>query len=876
VCTTAMVTSMIVYALIALLLAGPLLAQTSVAISNTVQQAGVDRPGINIGNIAPYGQQQMLKDFGMEVDGYFQPTYWQTTFPCTTGGRNDTTHWYNSAGGEGLAGYPANFWYGASYIAINALTGTAYGTGRITASTSNSSAGTQFTLGTALSSPCNTAHQDMLVVKFPNAAAGLLKPQQMLAGICSSATWNTSDTSPESANTYQSLEMPSGCTLNLYMDQVVLNNTNTNAALAAQWTRWINVNGSYKATFKAKCLTNCSITYSVIRASGPTYVSGVTVKPDVNTTHGAGWTTYSTSFTGREDGASNYGDLQMTITVNSGIALLQDATVIEGSTLNGNNTIFRDAFVRKLQAIHPGSLRFMDEADWCSTTEDMTETAGIGGLRNCVFNSYVEAAFNQGVPYWDKLQLCLLVDADCWLTVGQLNQASDWAHLVSWLGNTADGPSSGTSWIQAFAEAGHRIYLEDGNETWNTSAGPSLWAGNGPTYGYFLGPNMRAAKIARGYDASIIKLVGNSWGAPAQGYGPWGWLALLMKTIGCTASSRDACPDYVDNAPYTFSYLGSFVDSSPNVSAVGAPFLDEWAEIVNTDSVPQLPCCHEQSMVQNVAYAKSRYNVGTAVYEVNYGTVSGKSSVSQLQMDQIVGSVGEALAIEEHLLLMRRDSRVTGPINVFQLAQNSFNYNGANSPAAPLWGIERTLACGPGQLSSCPDVDRPLSIAMQIVNNALGSNSNAMSVAQSGTPTFRYSGGQVQSGENTILANSAVPYVQCFAYANSAKTNWTAICFNNNLKTSNTVTLSGAGAPNGNVTETLFGNGNSITDHNENTYIGSRSLAPVVSLPGPTLTSGTRYTIPPATMMVLTYSTVHRQSQMSSVGSRSKLPGAAK
>ena len=45
--------------------------------------------------------------------------------------------------------------------------------------------------------------------------------------------------------------------------------------------------------------------------------------------------------------------------------------------------------------------------------------------------------------------------------------------------------------------------------------------------------------------------------------------------------------------------------------------------------------------------------------------------------------------------------------------------------------------------------------------------------------------------------NTAVPYVNCFAYANDAQTNRTTICFNNNLTSSETVTLSGAGAPTG-------------------------------------------------------------------------------
>jgi hypothetical protein len=506
-------------------------------------------------------------------------------------------------------------------------------------------------------------------------------------------------------------------------------------------------------------------------------------------------------------------------------------------------------------------MRFMDGADWCSTVTDMTETASPGGLRQCGFNNYLEAEVNQGVPYWDKLQLCLLVGADCWITVGQLNQAADWTKLIKWLADSSKGPSAGESWTQAFAEAGYKIYLEDGNETWNTAAGPDLWAGNGSTYGYFLGLKMQAAKAARGYNHSQIKLVGDSWAAPGQGYGIYGWVYRALSAAGCSKATTSRCPDFVDNAPYMLNWLNNFDSSVASVSATGAPFLDEWAEDANVDSVPALGN-GEQSMYENTSFVKNSFGVGTAVYEVNYSTTGGSANPSQMEMDQIVASVGHALATEEHLLLMQRDSGVTGPINVFLLAQNSFKYNHRPSPAVPMWGIERTLACGPGQLSSCSDVDRPISMAMQVVNNALGTNSNLMKIMQSGTPTFRYAGGQPQNGTRTILPNSAVPYVQAFAYADSRKSNWTVIVFNNNLSASEAVVLGGIGAPgSARVAETLFGNKNKITDHNENGLMASSSATPVVTMPSATVTTGNRYIIPAATMMVLTYSTSPTSAQ---------------
>jgi hypothetical protein len=829
---------------------------TTVTISNIVVAPDVDRFGVNMGDTAPYGPEQVLKSFGEALGGYFQPPYWQTTFVCQNGGANDTTHWYNGSSGES-AGYTTNFFVGASYIAIDASTGRPYGSGTITASTANSgSSGIRFTLGTPLSSACSTSNQDMLVVKFPNAVPGKLSPTQIYGGsVPSGATWNTSDFSPASSNSSESLELTSGESVQFSYDQVLLNATNTNSTLASQSVNWLNINGSYTATVKAKCLTSaCSVTYSVTRGSSA-YVSR-TVSPTYNTAPGKGWTTYSTRFTGYETGSQDVTAL-MKVSC-TGKCLIQDVDTIEGSTLSGNTTVYRDSVIRKLQALNPGSIRFMNGGDWCSQVADMisvdSTTGGWGYVRPCVSNTYVANAVNYTVPYWYKLQVAYLLNADCWLTVGQFNQATDWRNLINWLANSTHGPNASTSWISAFAAKGLYIYLEEGNEAWNSGTFAGLWAGNGTSYGYFVRPNITAAKAASGYNSSVIKLIANSWVAPNQGYGQYGWLARLMSTLGCSRSSRISCPDYVDNAPYTLGYLASFDASASNVSTTGAPFLDEWAEDFNIDTIPRLGS-GEISMYQNVIYAKSTYNIGTAVYEVNYGDVKGTSSVTQLQMDQVTGSVGSALAIVEHLLLMRSVTGVTGPIDVFTLPQAWYYYNGGRSPVVPLWGIERYLACGPGQLSTCSDVDRPVSIAMQIVNNAIGSNNNVMSVQQRGTLTFNYAGGQSYGGTSTILANSAVPYVQAFAYANSLNKRWTLVIFNNNLSSSEPVTLAGSGAPGtATVTETLFGNNNNITDHNENSYIGSSSM-PVVIMPHSKTATGNIYTIPAATMMVLTYST---------------------
>ncbi len=144
------------------------------------------------------------------------------------------------------------------------------------------------------------------------------------------------------------------------------------------------------------------------------------------------------------------------------------------------------------------------------------------------------------------------------------------------------------------------------------------------------------------------------------------------------------------------------------------------------------------------------------------------------------------------------------------------------------------------------------------INNAIGSNTNLMAVTQSGTPTFHYPGGQNANGSPTILANPAVPYVNCFAYSNG-QGNWTMICFNNNPNMPEFVTLAGPGAPTGKVTKTIFPKAAKIVDHNEDSFLDAATKAPAVVAPAPSSASGSTYVIPPASFIALRYTTAaHR------------------
>src|SRR5271154_4578434 len=88
-------------------------ATTTVTISNTVKTGGIGRPGINFGGSGNYGSQQLLKSLNYASGGYMPGTYFGATYPCSSGGTQSTTAWYNNI--TDGSGFPANFWAGASF-----------------------------------------------------------------------------------------------------------------------------------------------------------------------------------------------------------------------------------------------------------------------------------------------------------------------------------------------------------------------------------------------------------------------------------------------------------------------------------------------------------------------------------------------------------------------------------------------------------------------------------------------------------------------------------------------------------------------------------------------------------------------------------------
>ena len=117
-------------------------------------------------------------------------------------------------------------------MAINANDGTSYGSGTVTASTSN-----QDRRDHLHADPCYQRsaaiprNKDVLIVRQTDCERSLA-PSQLINKFAPGLAWDTARYLSKFVSTRSTaLEMPTGCGLTFYLDATVTNRTNTNATL---------------------------------------------------------------------------------------------------------------------------------------------------------------------------------------------------------------------------------------------------------------------------------------------------------------------------------------------------------------------------------------------------------------------------------------------------------------------------------------------------------------------------------------------------------------------------------------------------------------------------------------------------------------------
>lgn len=718
--------------------------------------------GVNLDDTAYYGNAQLTSNLVSTWNLSFEEQMFNQLSTCASG---TTSTWVDTAVGSPQ---PTNFWQGATYQVVS---GADLGnSGTITSSVASSGSKGQ-TLNGTYSAGCSYGDQMLLRCRTSGGtcAGGYTAAN---AGLDIQTTGNgavsfeTTDLSPSSSSP-QGLEMvapnTSKASITVAFDASLASNV------------YINLNGNYTLTFRAKGTSGAPvISYIAARVvNNPIFISGA-VTPTVSSTPGAGWTNYSETFTASETGfQSGSATGQLVLSVTGGTVLLQDVALTETPTGN-NSTVFRNAVFQRIQALNPGILRFMTGNQWGCTFDNMI--ANYSGRRLCGSSPWVQSGGTIAYGLNDFLNLAKAVGADPWWTFSVYTTPSDMANIAAYMsgacgnGNpyTAIRCNSGqtTPWTSVF----NHIYLEMGNEIW-----AQVNAGSGSAYGTILGANVAAFKASPFY-TSNMKIVAS--GFILQPKGPYGWNAGVLAAA---QAITNGLPDYIDGAPYQYGYM---TDTSSNQNIFGPMF----AEPINfTSSTATGINAGLTYQLQN--YANTNFGVQGAIYETNMGTQCGLAGVTQSTINNVVAGIGSGLDATLNMLLSVRDAGVK-VINLFALPEieNSFSTatsttsgacNTASALYSPLWGMNRIM---PGPTNSGV-VDRPVGIALQLVNSAM--KPNLLNVVQSGTPTYN------QAAEQPIPQGGASITAVC----NGTTTAFSISPTFANLFSNGTQTASGTGIP---------------------------------------------------------------------------------
>ena len=543
---------------------------------------------------------------------------------------------------------------------------------------------------------------------------------------------------------------------------------------------FVQLHGLYTLTFRAKPLTpNATLHLLLNRLTTPkpeTFLDRtLPLKP--------GWNDYTLNLPINEP-LNSIGTAGLTFTVTQASILLDDVSLEaaspgvaagfsprKGDTQKSgalapksratNPTAFRDEVVQTLRDLHPGTLRYMDNG--ASFGSSLANLLAPTFARQRSGHSTQETRTEDipiGLP--DFLTLCKAIQADPWITVPPGLTPTEATQLITYL----------KPWTF------HTIHLELGNEQWNNRsfAGATI---NDPTaYAHRAAAIFAAMRATPGFDPHKFDLIMGSWLAV-----PW-WTQQEL------AAANDQA-DSIALAPYLFSEF----NSAPNEEQTFGPM---FAQPEQLDSRPT------GLMAQQAALTTAAHK-NLAIYETNLGTMSG--TVPQSAIDVTVPSLGAALAVADHMLLMLRDLGITTQ-NLFALPEyeNPFRNDSTNratgaKQTVPLWGAVIDMG-GPTNRR------RPTFLALQLLNSAL--LPTEITTTLTGTnPTWN----QPPSPNDKIALPNA-HYLQTFAFSDAPAHHRSLILLNLSRDQSLPIQLAGPEAPTGPVTQTTL-TAPHITDNNE-------------------------------------------------------------
>ncbi len=771
--------------------------------STTVIQASPVLPGINVAQPAYYGPGQFLKNlFGLVNPGM---EGWITSVIIRCGSGSTTT--CTGANPNPYTSDPANFLAGGSFyfpVAGANWVGPNTSCAGTISSTDGASGYTFPACGASV-----VADDYLAILKTGASATATTSGNyygNYIVSLANSATVSIAagDLPPSVDGTHaMKIDTSAGPTASASLEV----DTDTGSAgpdiyvNGGNWTLslWAKV---------ASCTGTCTFSMSIQRAGGGFNHSSGTITPTPNSTPNAGWQQYTVAFAGTENPAPA-GSIQWRLaTSGQGVFWLKGLDFEQTSGTDTLNTsIFRDVWVHKWQAYHPGTLRL----DWGSGIRDTLDdwiTPTFGRQMSGTLTQFPPTATGMGLD--DFLRLCQNVGADPYFSIPNQYTAADMANLMDYLGG-----SSGTTYGAKRAALGQvapwtsvfgTIHIEAGNEDWNTSFPyedmPAVGANTYVPFGANCKRIFGAAKASASWTAGKFDFI----------------LGCLQgNTSNCLgAHNWDPNHDSVNQSGYNPVNSGPLTTVNATTEW-SSKYAEAWGYV--HDAVGG------NGSLLNAALLGSSRPVPWSVYEYRENDLGyGGSTATLAQLSVDVAALGSGLA--EFVGAMERMEAYNPVQNMWDAGDFS---TGSALGQIPLFGA----SVGVGGINNR---DRP-GLTMQSLVNSSIAGYKLVSSSISGGPTFN------SGAVNGHAALNGVQDVSSFYFANGA--NRILIFTNGDPSASHTITIAGESLV-GAVTQTVV-NSTSITDTNETTV----NVAPVVS----TISATSNYSIPAHSMVLLAWNT---------------------
>ena len=836
-----------------LLAISSLSAQTNIAIGNTTLQSNVRRPGINLGNILPYGPQQLYKNLTMYNPGMNDSTY-ASVLVCGTGSNATLCNIAN-----GYANFPTGFWYSGNYVVAQ----------------SGTLAGCQNSVTTYTQPDLYVTGTWTHVVGGGSCTGSIAVGDYVW--VRKTVTQGSSNYNPIWGYTPNTFGSPTVSTETSDLPTSTTGHTWTQAldvvcsgsgdyyylegfadqppSAVITGNNFIDLNGTYTVSYQAKAVSGASPRVEVkVQRGGTVYLDTV----DTITTS---WAGYSHSMSLSETGPQS-GDIQVTLIFYASQEVRYSGMTLSDVTTGGNPTVFRDAVVSALQALKPGVIRDWDGQTPTDTMANrLVDQYGRNPANYVVKNpANNTAGYNNGInaSIPEVLQLCQTVGSDCWIVIPVTTSAAEATLLVDYLaggsGTTggalriAQGYNGGATWTSVFSAAGNRILLEVGNETWNATFEGETYENNLGDYGIVSQGIFTAMRADSNYDSSTIQLIiGAQYGNPDT---------IQSVQDNCTNNDFVATAPYMNNNPTdatTPNEWNSFFAEPLVYWMAGASSGSTMvcAEYVGGGLCPSASYFKVSGTFQTVygggmylakmAAANSVNPKPLVVYEENSSTTGG--SFTQTQSNSVTAGMG--MGIELAVELLANMSNGVMEQNVFTLPQNNSGYTSSGGATyALLWGNVIDLG---GPSNSRP---RPNYTTEQMVNNVVTNGGTMLQTVQTGTATggSTFSVGSPASypaGGSTINTVAVTTVNKIWSYAFNNGSSMSLVLFNFDQTNSQAVTFSGVNAPSGTVTVTqlITTGGGGLGDINESTLNVTTSTSTLSSPSGMTLTPGSMYTL---------------------------------